>query len=597
MSLSVTTNTVAMSSQRFLNNAESALNISLKRLSSGQRVNSAADDAAGLAIGDRFSAQIRGLNQAARNANDAISMLQTAEGGLSSATDHLQRMRELAVQAANGTNSASDLEALQKEMRQRIEAIDALGKNAEFNGMRLFDQGTESVVGDEAINAVIDGITKLGWLEQSEKRIFDFFGIKGDGANITLDISAEDGKGGVAAFVQNTGFDAQGRGLSLVLKLDIEDFSPPNLPNGGSAPYYNDRIIAHEMVHAVMARSTNYQDLYNNGLWFLEGAAESIHGADERLQSVLNNNFAGSISAMQTGVANRLTDFATTPNALFGSANGNEVNLSYATGYVAMRMLDRHLQDNGSSTQEFFAYYESNPTATLDDVFANTTSYASASAFLTAASAAVAADDTLFADTFGSGFSKIYNSDTGAIGAFDATGGTGPVLTAESVITNTSTRPESSPLENFNLIIPEDYLGQSVENFDSFEQKAFQVGANAFQTIDIGIGSLNTRALQLDDLDLTDSAAGAITKIDRALDYVSSARGNIGASLNRFESTISNLENTSINMSDARSRIMDTDFAQEMSNLTKNQILQQASSAMLAQAKNLPGVVISLLNL
>lgn len=135
----INTNIASLNSQRNLNTSQSSLATSLQRLSSGLRINSAKDDAAGLAISERFTSQIRGLNQAARNANDGISLAQTAEGSLSQVSNNLQRIRELAVQSANATNSASDRAALQSEASQLIQEIDRVATNASFNGVKLLD--------------------------------------------------------------------------------------------------------------------------------------------------------------------------------------------------------------------------------------------------------------------------------------------------------------------------------------------------------------------------------------------------------------------------------------------------------------------------
>ncbi len=135
----INTNVASLNTQRALNASQSQLQTSLARLSSGLRINSAKDDAAGLAISERMTAQIRGLNQAARNANDAISLAQTAEGGLVEVTSNLQRIRELAVQAANGTNSAGDLAALQTEVTQRLAEITRIADQTSFNNVNLLD--------------------------------------------------------------------------------------------------------------------------------------------------------------------------------------------------------------------------------------------------------------------------------------------------------------------------------------------------------------------------------------------------------------------------------------------------------------------------
>src|SRR5262245_7855977 len=149
----INTNIPALNAQRNLNTSQTALATALQRLSSGLRINSAKDDAAGLAISERFSTQIRGLNQAVRNANDGISLSQTAEGALGEVSNNLQRIRELAVQAANATNSASDRAALQAEVDQRIAEITRVGNQTEFNGLKLLNGSFVSQIFQVGANA------------------------------------------------------------------------------------------------------------------------------------------------------------------------------------------------------------------------------------------------------------------------------------------------------------------------------------------------------------------------------------------------------------------------------------------------------------
>ncbi|MCV6605988.1 MAG: flagellin [Porticoccaceae bacterium] len=153
MAQTINTNIASLTAQRNLNNSQSALNTSLQRLSSGLRINSARDDAAGLAISERFTAQIRGLNQAARNANDGISLAQTAEGALGEVTNNLQRIRELAVQSSNATNSASDRTALQQEVTQLLNEIDRVANQTQFNGVNLLDGSFSGAVFQVGANA------------------------------------------------------------------------------------------------------------------------------------------------------------------------------------------------------------------------------------------------------------------------------------------------------------------------------------------------------------------------------------------------------------------------------------------------------------
>ena len=153
MSQVINTNISSLNAQRNLNSSQGAASTAMQRLSSGMRINSAKDDAAGLAIAERFTAQIKGLNQAARNANDAISLTQTAEGAMTSVTDNLQRIRELAVQAANSSNSASDRAALQTEAAQLKSEIDRVANQSHFNGIKLLDGSFTSGVFQVGANA------------------------------------------------------------------------------------------------------------------------------------------------------------------------------------------------------------------------------------------------------------------------------------------------------------------------------------------------------------------------------------------------------------------------------------------------------------
>ncbi|WP_457808001.1 flagellin N-terminal helical domain-containing protein [Kushneria sp. EE4] len=145
MAMVINTNALSLNAQNNLNKSQQSLNTAIERLSSGSRINSAKDDAAGLAISNRMNAQVAGLNQANRNANDGISLAQTAEGAMGQVTDNLQRVRELTVQAANGTNTGTDLTSIQEEITQRMEEIDRLSTQTQFNGKNLLDGSSPSV--------------------------------------------------------------------------------------------------------------------------------------------------------------------------------------------------------------------------------------------------------------------------------------------------------------------------------------------------------------------------------------------------------------------------------------------------------------------
>ncbi|MFO1264225.1 MAG: flagellinolysin [Rhodoferax sp.] len=564
MPLGINTNTLSLSAQRRLSGNESALGVAIQRLSSGLRVNSAKDDAAGLAISERLASQIRGQNQAIRNANDGISLLQTAEGATSTLANNLQRMRELAVQSANATNSASDRQALQQEVNQLAQEIDRIGRTTEFNSQKIFDQARTKVTGyaDLTKDAVLEGL-EGGWLEVPEEMIRSRYGIAASGNAISIELSTfTDGVGNTAARVVSS-VGPTGPGTNIKLQVDMADFANPNLPNGGNAPFYSDRIIAHEMVHAVMATGQSWGELSGNASakWFTEGVAEFIHGAEERVQA-------------DTVAATLADDISS-----WGS-----VSVDYSSAYVAVRYLHEKIKSSGGKgVQDMLQYIQNNAGVTFDAAFVATThgTYANYAAF----KADFDANKAAFVATF-----DFTNTDTGAIGGLDVDGG--PVQTATSVVQDFGNRSGQDVLSGFNETWESVSKAGGTGNF-----LRFQVGANAGQTIDTAIGAMNLGALGLDTVDIStvDGANLAMRHIDKALAYVSDSRAKMGAQMSRMETTVQNLQVSTENTSASRSRIVDADFAIETANLSRAQILQQAATAMVAQANQLPQGVLALL--
>ncbi|EYC50648.1 flagellin [Hylemonella gracilis str. Niagara R] len=564
MTLTINTNLLSLTARRNLASSDASFTTTIERLSSGLRVNSARDDAAGLAISDRFTSQIRGQNQAMRNANDAVSLLQTAEGAISNVSGSLQRIRELAIQSANATNSVSDRQALQQEVSQLLAEIDRVGVSTEFNTLKVFDQFRNKMVaggttGDPDKDAVIEGL-QGGWLENTEAMIQAAYGIGGSGNSFTIDLSVfSDGAGGTAARVTSL-VGPSGPGTNITLEIDMADFVPPNLPNGGTAPFYSDRIIAHEMVHAIMATGQSWGELANDGTatWFLEGVAEFIHGADERVQA--------------DGVAATLAD-----NILaWGSTS-----VDYSSAYTAVRYL--HATTGGTGVTNMLQHLQNTPGQTLSNAFAAVTPYASTAAFV--------ADYNANKAAFIAGF-NFGNADTGAIGGADVDGG--PVMNAEDIVNDAGSTISTNVLSGFNEIWNEWEEGSGGGTGNILR---FHVGANANQTIDTAIGGMNLGALNLTDVDISDvnGANKAILRMDQALEYTSRLRANLGAQMSRFEQTINNLQISAENLTASRSRIVDADFAQETAALSRAQVLQQAGTAMVAQANQIPQGVLALL--
>jgi flagellin len=568
--MKINSNLSSLFVQRQLGNSSQGLSTSLQRLSSGLRINSAKDDAAGLAISERMTTQVRGFMQAQRNVNDGVSMLATAEGAMGNATGLLQRIRELAVQASNATNSNADKEALQAEVAQLIGNLDNLGEQAEFNGQKIFSQSTNSIGGDANQRALLD--TLHNWVGASLERINTYYGLQGDGASINVNLF-QGSSSGVLAYVQWTATDAQGKALNLSLNLDLADFLPLNPPNGGTAPYYNDRIVAHEMVHAVMGRTMNMSALPN---WFKEGAAEFIHGADERVIGDTLNYTAGA-GTVNAGIDAIQTAF---------SADDVSGSAGYSAGYLATRFIEK----NAGGMKNLLARLAAGDSF---DTAINTVSggnYANQAALKTAIDTALQAVDTAAAGdnnaaaiaAFKTQFNvDLSNQDTGAVGNLDAN--SGPSRNQEAVIENTGA------VSGFNVILPD--LGGSPGS----NEFVFQAGANVGETISVSIGAINASALGMKSASVVTAADAVISASDRALDYVNAQRARLGAQMSALESTSSRLSVAMETTSAARSRIRDADLAAETATLTRQQILQSAGIAMAAQANAIPQMALSLL--
>lgn len=522
----------------------------IERLGSGMRINRASDDAAGQAIATRLTSNLRGTSQALRSISDATSMLQVADGAMASVTDTLQRLREMAVAAGNGSYTDVDRGALQKEAQALLKHITQVGTDTVFNGEAVFSQDTVSIGGDERRRAVLDGL-QSGWLSSSEDMIKKYYGLMGDGASLTVNLDTTDGASNVLASVSGT--TSGGKMSNLHLNLDMADFGSAATPDGGSAPLYSDRIVAHEMVHAVMGRTMNMGALPK---WFVEGTAELINGADERLAGA--GNHAGVVATIAGG------------------------GFSYEGSYAASRYLHDRMKDLGveGGIKGVMQYLNQNQSANLDQAL-NAVSkgvYTSNAAFL--------ADFGANGENFIQTKMDLTNADTGAIGGLDADGGA--VRDARAVVPASGTSNATDGLAGFKVIYPDEGGASGVRRVQ------VQAGDGAGDLIDMQFSSMNARALGLANLDLTRSTV-ALLSIDRALEFVNEQRVRTGASSNRLGLAASALETGAQNMQAARSRIQDTDYASDTAQLTRSQILQQAAAAMLAQANGQPRSVLNLL--
>jgi flagellin len=551
MSLSLNNTSLSLNAQRKLAEHTNEATRLVARLSAGARIQDAADDPAGQAVVGRMASRLTGMSQAMRSINDTTSMLQVADSALSNITDSLQRLRELAVASGNGSYTDSDRNTLQAEANQILAQINQTGNGASFNGQAIFSP--QHVSGeDKNKRAVLDSL-RAGWLSSAEDMVEQYYGLQGDGVTLKINLDTTDGQGGVLASV--TGSTAPGSDVTL--NVDMADFSNITTPDGGNGPVFDDRVIAHEMVHAIMLRSTSF----NFPQWFTEGTAELIHGADERV--------AGALAGGQTAAG------------IVGTITGG--GFSYEGGYVASRYLHDRLKAMGvaGGMKGLMTYLNQNRSADLDTALKAVTGgqYQDTADFMT--------DFAAHGANYITGTMNLTNADTGAIGGLDADGG--PSRDAQGVVPEAGFGTGAKPLRNFKVEYPDIGSGGA-----TMRHVQVQVGENAGDVIAMQFAAVDTSALGLADLDLHNTAV-ALLHIDEALAYVTGQRVQVGAYSNRMDAVAGNLQTTSQNLETARGRIQDVDYAGSTVQLTRAQILQQAASAMLTQANGEPRAVLALL--
>jgi flagellin len=483
----INTNIISLDTQDNLAASQSSLATSIQRLSSGLKINSAADDPAGLAIASRMTAQVNGLTQATQNANDGVSMLQTADGGLGSTTSILQSMRTLAVEAANGTNSASDLSSLQTEIGQLQQQINQISGQTQYNGINLLDGSLNNVqfqVGANANQTIQFGIgsssgTVLG--------------------NNTVVNSATNATGTTAAATATA----------------LNGTAAGNLTVGGTTSQVI-AISANESTDAIAKQINAVSNLTNVTATALTTATLGTFTA-VGTQSISINGTA--ISAATTAsTTNGMDGLTAAINAQTG-ATGVTAVADDAAGTITLT------DDTGA------------------DISVVNSNAAGGSSFnLTGDDTAATAQTVAPAGTSTVGGVVTFNSDN----SFAVTDATGSLFTAAT--------PVGSAL-------------------------------NAVSTINL---TTTTNGIPT-------GANQALVTIDAAIQSVNTSRANLGALENRFTASISNLQSSTLNLTQARSTVEDTDFAAETANLSRGQILQQAGTAMLAQANALPNGVLALL--
>jgi flagellin len=540
MALTVNTNVASLNTQRNLNSSSKGLDTSLQRLSTGLRINSAKDDAAGLQIANRLTSQIQGLGVAVRNSNDGISLAQTAEGALQQSTGILQRMRDLALQSANGTNGASERAALQGEVAQLQQELNRIADTTSFGGRKILDGTFGSQSFQVGANAFETISVSIGAASASRIGASRFTAaVAGVGPNETdaqtgiaaTAIGSTDFADYTAATIGYASSPANTDGLTIRGKLGSASVS---LVDGSSA-----RALAN-----AVNKTTDATGVTANARTAVRLQQDASGGFSETATSgTISFTLYGANNAKDTDgvqISATLSDWSD----LSGLAD--QINKETGRTGISARVLNNGALEMLSERGDNIIVKDYR--ATSDG--AN----------------AIAAE----LQTLG------FNGDNGIDDSQDASDTILGVATLDGTGVGGAVA-----------------VGQV--RFESAD--AFKV--ENFSTIDGGLQEANVYS----DLEAVDTvnvssyvgAQNALGIISAAIANIDSQRAQLGAVQNRFENTISNLQNIGENASAARSRIRDTDFAAETSELTKNQILQQAGTAILAQANQLPQAVLSLL--
>lgn len=541
MAMVLNTNVQSLNSQRHLSRSQSTLNTSLERLSSGLRINSAKDDAAGLAISERMTAQIRGLTQAQRNANDGISMAQTAEGALGKMSEILQRVRELAVQSANATNSASDRKALNDEVGQLVTELQRFATTTQFNGTVLLDGSNATntyQVGADANQTISAATMDFRTDKYGDYKIGGDCCTAGLGKNIAVSnamYSAATGSQVACAAVQASG--------KLTLngpngKADVECLT------GDSAYDLAQKINSQSQTGIKAdARTETALTLKGTGSFVLDVYTTSASETKKTDSNSASISFQVTSEDKQ-GLAEAIT--------AFNDASGK-------TGVTA------RMGDDGKSI------------VLVNDEGKNINIGINGKNVLGASQSIYMGNDTS-ANVTGN------TNNTGA--AMVGSGGTdfSGTLTAAGQVTLNASRSYS--ISTSGLAFQQGVLGA----------KGVGLSNGSGTTTQAQVNGSNLKTVASLDITTVAGATEALRIADQALDAVNSQRAKFGALQSRFEYTVANLSTTIENTTSARSRIQDTDFASETANMTKAQVLQQAGTAMLAQANSLPQSVLTLLN-
>ncbi|MDB5961978.1 MAG: flagellin domain protein [Massilia sp.] len=603
MASMINTNISSLNAQRNLTTSQSGLATSLQRLSTGLRINSAKDDAAGMSISSRMTSQINGMNVAARNANDGISLAQTAEGGLNSATDLLQRMRDLAVQSANGSNSDTDRASIQSEVGQLKDEIDRVAKSTSFNGLNLLDGSFTAQSFQVGANATSNDRIQIDKIANLTTAALGT-GLSGASSLTSGNVSGGLTAGDLTLNGTQVGASAAGGQAGQTSGSAYAVAQAINAVAGQSGVTATANATVANSIKTTATAPNAAADVAAN-TFSINGVAIGAISAGVVANLTANPPVAGGPSAViaqgantaeainkvsdQTGVRATVDD---TGKVMLQSLKGDN---------ITVKMIDPAADTAAMTAVTNNTGLTASVAGTVTTATAPTVGAYAAGAFkingvdvgaiATSGTAqgqganAAAAINLLSGKT---GVTATANSITGAVSLTAADGrdiniqnGTGTSASAIGITATVATSTVTLSSSNANGIV---VGGKADKN----------AGLKAYEGLKAA-DTKSTNSVSTVDVSTASGAQAALSTIDAALSSVNSSKAALGAYQNRFSAVVSNLQATSENLSASRSRIQDADFASETASLTRGQILQQAGTAMLAQANSLPNGVLSLL--
>jgi flagellin len=662
----INTNISSLNAQRNLATSQSSLATSLQRLSTGLRINSAKDDSAGQAIATRMTAQISGMQQASRNANDGISMSQTAEAAMSSVNDILLRMRDLAVQSSNGSNGTAERSSIQSEVDQLYQEIDRISGSTQFNGIKLLDGSAKNntfQVGANAGQTISFGIKEVSSKAMSLNSTTGLGDLNGgrvgtvaspqtgdlsiNGTDITFsgsEASIKDVKDAINKMTGTTGVtataynvvngSAAANGVTSGLTIQVGSGTAVTIDNTSGMSDLVDKINKQVGgVTAAIGKDGGLSLTNDTGDTITVGGTTDGSGLDGVTNSGAYNGYL-SLSSADGSPVKLGTKDGTPASSLntfgFNASNGSssvtssgKVTAGVADTAAAQTDLDStlgKLDKTDEVTINGVAIGTSGSgaaekAAAINAVTAQTgvTAKATTTAFVTMDFTAVGdfsinganVDTTNVKDMAGlvdaintagaSGISASADATTGKLVLKSDSGNDIAITNTNSFVAtvgddvnatgSTVSAGQVMALRGKIELTGKDGASVSVGGKDTSITKLGLVAQGGSDEAIGGGLSVSTQA----------NAQSAITRLDKAISFIAEQRSTMGAVQNRLSSTISNLASSGENLQSARSRIQDADFATETANLTRGQILQQAGTAMLAQANSLPNGVLSLL--